>query len=303
MPPRAMDYRTRDLAGYGSNPPTVEWPGGARIAINLVVNYEEGGEPCVLHGDPYCLTAGKYGVVDAPEGVRDLNIESEFEYGSRVGVWRMLRMFREHDVRASFLVVGKALESNPAVARAIGEGGHEPMDHGYRWGYLANLYSMSREEERAFLRKEIEVCQRLVGERPLGHFVGQATLQTRELLLEEGYLYDSNFVAADLPVFVDVKGKKFLLIPYGRTLNDERQRFALGEEYFRYGKEVFDRLYREGARTPKMMTASLHSRICGTPGFAAAVERFIAYAKSFPGVWFARRDEIARVWIKQFGNQ
>jgi allantoinase len=298
-----MDYRARDLAGYGARPPKVEWPGGARLAVNVVVNYEEGGEPCVLHGDPSCLTAGRDGITQAPEGVRDLNIESEFEYGSRVGVWRMLRVLREYDIRASFLVVGKALESNPDVARAIGDGGHEPMDHGYRWGYLANLYSMSREQERGFIRKEIEVCRRLVGERPVGHFVSQATLQTRELLVEEGYLYDSDFVASDLPVFVNVKGRTLLLVPYGRTLNDAQERFALGEEYFAYGKEVFDRLYKEGADTPKMMTASLHSRICGTPGFAAAVERFIGYARSFPDVWFARRDEIAKVWIKQFGDR
>jgi peptidoglycan/xylan/chitin deacetylase (PgdA/CDA1 family) len=297
------DYTARDLVGYGAHPPRVEWPGGARIAINVVVNYEEGGEPCVLHGDPYCLTAGRDGIVQGPQGIRDLNIESEFDYGARVGVWRMLRVFRDYDIRASFLVVGKALESNPEVARAIGTGGHEPIDHGYRWSYLANLYAMSREQEREFLRKEIEVCQRLIGQRPVGHFVGQASLQTRELLLEEGYLYDSNFVASDLPMFVDVKGRRLLLVPYGRTLNDAQERFALGEEYFRYGKEVFDRLYKEGAKTPKMMTVSLHSRICGTPGFAAAVARFIGYAKSFSCVWFARRDEIARVWLAQFGDR
>lgn len=298
-----MDYRARDLVGYGPNPPKVEWPGGARIAINVVVNYEEGGEPCVIHGDPYGLNAGRDNVPQGPKGIRDLNVESEFDYGARVGVWRMLRAFKTYDIRASFLVVGRALESNPVVARAIGEAGHEPMDHAYRWAFMGNLAAMSREEERAFLRKEIEVCERLIGSRPVGHFVGSATLQTRELLIEEGYLYDSNYVASDLPVFVNVNGKKWLLVPYGRTLNDAQERFALGEEYLRYGKEAFDRLYKEGATTPKMLTVSLHSRVCGTPGFAAAVERLIGYMRSFPGVWFARRDEIAKVWLAQFGNR
>jgi len=298
-----MDYEARDLVGYGSNPPKVEWPGGARIAINVVVNYEEGGEPSVIHGDPYCLNAGRDNIPQGPPGIRDLNVESEFDYGARVGVWRMLRVFKSHDIRVSFLVVGKALESNPEVAKAIGTAGHEPMDHGYRWANMENLPAMTREEEREFLRKEIEVCERLIGHRPVGHFVGNATLQTRELLIEEGYLYDSNFVAADLPVFVNVKGTKWLLVPYGRTLNDAQERFALGEQYFRYGKEAFDRLYKEGARTPKMLTVSLHSRICGTPGFAAAVERLLGYMRSFSGVWFARRDEIAKVWLKQFGDK
>lgn len=156
------------------------------------------------------------------------------------------------------------------------------------------------------IRKNIETIRRLVGERPLGQFIGGATLQTRELLLEEGYLYDSNYTGGDLPIFVNVKGRKALLVPYSRVLNDGRfwreNGFILGEQYLRYGKEMFDRLYEESAHTPKMMTVALHDRLCGQPGRAAAVEELIGYIKGHPGVWFARRDEIAKVWIEQFGG-
>ena len=299
------DYRARDLVGYGDEPPKVTWPGGARLAVNVVVNYEAGGEPCVVFGDPRCETAG-IGSVRGEPGVRDLILESFFEYGSRVGVWRYLEIFENHQIQASFLVVGHALEMNPEVAKAIGEAGHEPMDHGYRWGYAGSLTGRAREDERAMIRKNIETIRRLVGERPVGQFIGGATLQTRELLLEEGYLYDSNYTGGDLPIFVNVNGKKALLVPYSRVLNDGRfwreNGFILGEQYLRYGKEMFDRLYQESALTPKMMTVALHDRLCGQPGRAAAVEELIGYIKGHPGVWFARRDEIAKVWIEQFSG-
>ncbi|MSQ71701.1 MAG: allantoinase [Betaproteobacteria bacterium] len=300
------DYRARDLVGYGDHPPKVEWPGGARLAVNVVVNYEAGGEPCVDFGDPRCETRG-IGSVWGEPGVRDLILESFFEYGSRVGVWRYLDIFDEFEIKASFLAVGQALEMNPEVAKAIGEAGHEPVDHGYRWGYAGSLRGLSREQERALIRKNVETLRRLVGERPVGQFIGDATLQTRELLLEEGFLYDSNYTAGDLPIFVNVKGKKALLVPYSRTLNDGRfwrvNGFVLGEQYLRYGKEMFDRLYEESATTPKMMTIALHDRVCSQPGRAAAVAGLISYIKGHPGVWFARRDEIAKVWIEQFGSE
>ena len=298
------DHRERNLVGYSDNPPKVEWPNRARLAVNIVVNHEEGGEACLLHGDDACETIG-IDSFSAPMGVRDLDIESSFEYGSRVAFWRLLDIFSEHEIKVTLLSVGRALEMNPEAARAITGNGHEPMDHGYIWGRWGDLNGKSREEERAMHLRCIEAFERTTGQRPLGHFVGTATLQTRELLMELGYSYDSNWIGGDIPMFVRVNGRPWLLIPYTSNLNDGRYFRSVGYvepgQFLREARATFDRLYKESAKMPKMMTISLHVRISGLPGRANTVERFISYARSFPGVWFARRDEIAKVWWEQFG--
>ena len=302
--PTLRDFQNRDFIGYADEPPKVEWPHGARLAVNVVVNYEEGGEACVLHGDEACETIG-IDSASAPMGVRDLDIESTYEYGSRVGFWRLLDIFTEYEIRMSWLCVGKALEMNPEAARAITANGHEAMDHGYRWGRMWNLDGKSREEEREMHLRSITAIKRATGQKPASQFIRSATLQTRELLPELGYLYDSNWAAGDLPMFVGVKGKPWLLVPYNRTVNDGRYWRSNGyvepNQFLRNAKATFDRLYKESARVPGMMTLPLHARISGLPGRANAVSKFLAHARSFPGVWFTRRDEIAKVWWEQFG--
>ena len=298
------DYMERDMVGYSGSPPKVEWPGQALLAVNIVVNHEEGGEACVLHGDDACETIG-IDSISAPMGVRDLDIEGSFEYGSRVAFWRLLDIFSEHDIKVTFLSVGRALEMNPQAATAITANGHEHMDHGYIWGRWGNLNGKTREEERAMHLRSIAAFERITGQRPAGQFIGTATLQTRELLMELGYLYDSNWIGGDIPTFVSVQGKPCLLVPYTFNLNDGRYFRSIGYvepgQFFREAKATFDQLYKESAKVPKMMTMSLHVRVSGLPARANAVDRFIAYARSFPRVWFARRDEIAKVWWEQFG--
>ena len=291
----------RDYVGYGPNPDPIEWPNGARIAISLVVNYEEGAEYSLLDGDPAQETNSEV-PSPVPSGERDLANESFFEYGSRVGVWRIMDILDEREVPATFFVCALALERNPHVGPEIVRRGHDILGHGYRW---EESYKMDRETEREAMQKAIASIERTTGQRPLGWYVRYGpSVNTRELVVEEGgFVYDSNAYNDDLPYYVDVHGTKWLVVPYSLETNDTR--FWRGgmnqpDDFYDTLRYSFDRLYREGATHPKMMSVGLHCRIIGRPSRAVALEKFIDYAKSHDDVWFARRIDIANWWRERY---
>jgi allantoinase len=291
----------RDFVGYGKHPPKVAWPGNARIAVSLVVNFEEGAERTPLYGDAVVVT-GEGNVVN--ERRRDVQGESVFEYGSRIGVWRLLDLFDAYEVKTTFFACGMALENNPVAAREITVRGHEPVAHGYRY---APMYTFTREGEREQIRRAIEAFERTTGQRPLAWYSSGHSEHTRELVVEEGgFLYDCESYAEDLPYFVLVHGRKWLVVPYSLDTNDMKFRLAPGyaqpDDFFANLRSAFDCLYDEGATHPKMMTVGLHARLSGRPARIEAVEEFIRYARSFSGVWFARRIEIARWWLEHYGD-
>jgi allantoinase len=296
----AEDAPARDFIGYGRRPPSITWPGGARIAVSLVVNYEEGGERSILDGDG---TAEGFGELryPMPDGARDLAAESNFEYGSRVGVWRLLDVFAKHDVHTTFFAAGRALERNPELGPCLRELGHEPCSHGYRW---AEHFRMSEIEERLEIRAAVAAIERCVGERPVGWYCRYGpSARTRRLLVEEGgFVYDSDAYNDELPYYTRVLGRPWLVVPYAADTNDAGYMNALGfgtpERFYEYLVASFDRLYEEGERIPRLMSVGLHCRISGRPGRATAIDRFISYTRQFDRVWYARRDEIARFWLK-----
>jgi putative urate catabolism protein len=292
----------RDLVGYGAHPPHPQWPEGARLALSIVLNYEEGGEACVLHGDP----ASEAYLHEVPGlaplvGERNLTVESIYEYGARAGFWRILRLFRERDLTLTVYAVGMALERNPAAGRAMVDAGFEVASHGWRW---IDYQHVPEDEERAHLKLAIAAIERATGSRPVGWYTGRNSPQTRRLVVEEGgFLYDSDSYADDLPYWVEVSGQPHLVIPY--TLDNNDMKFAInngfnhGEEFFQYLRDAFAFLYQEGAARPKMMSVGLHCRLVGRPGRAAALARFLDYARSHERVWITTRAEIARHWRKQ----
>ena len=291
----------RDFVGYGRNPPLVRWPDDARIAVNFAVNYEEGAERSVPDGDAVPDTGESRYRMD---GHRDLANETNFEYGSRVGVWRLMDIFAAHDVKTTFLACALALERNPGLARELTARGHEPCSHGYRWD---EHFRMTPAEERESIRKAVASIERTTGQRPLGWYCRYSSSdQTRALLAEEGgFVYDSDAYNDDWPYFLTVDGKRCLVVPYSMDSNDGRYWSAPGlfspNHFLDYLKLTFDRLYEEGGTHPRMMSVGLHCRISGRPARATAIDRFIRYAKGFPKVWFARRIDIAQVWLQQFG--
>ncbi|MED5408169.1 MAG: allantoinase PuuE [Pseudomonadota bacterium] len=292
------DY-PRDLVGYGPVVPPVNWPGGARLALQFVLNYEEGGENCVLHGDS-ASEAFLSEIVGAQAwpGQRHMSMESTYEYGSRVGVWRLLDLFERKSIPITLFGVAMALERNPQVAEAVMKAGHEICSHGYRW---IDYRDVPDEIEREHLHKAIEIIQRLTGERPLGWYTGRTSENTRRLVVEEGgFLYDADDYNDDLPFWTQVQGTDHLVVPYTLDANDMRfatpQGFNSGEQFLGYLRDAFDTLYEEGARTPRMMSVGLHCRLAGRPGRIRAVEKFIDHALGHEGVWFCRRIDIARHW-------
>jgi len=292
------DY-PRDLVGYGPEVPPVNWPGGARLALQFVLNYEEGGENCILQGDS-ASEAFLSEIVGAQAwpGQRHMSMESIYEYGSRVGVWRLLDLFERKSVPITLFGVAMALERNPQVAEAVMKAGHEICSHGYRW---IDYRDVPDEIEREHLHKAIEIIQRLTGERPLGWYTGRTSENTRRLVVEEGgFLYDADDYNDDLPFWTQVQGTDHLVVPYTLDANDMRfatpQGFNSGEQFLGYLRDAFDTLYEEGARTPRMMSVGLHCRLAGRPGRIRAVEKFIDHALGHEGVWFCRRIDIARHW-------
>ena len=294
---------SRDFIGYGENPPDIVWPNKARIAISVVVNYEEGSEYSLLDGDTHHETNNEV-PSPVPLDQRDLFNESFFEYGSRVGVWRLLNLFERYGVQTTFYCCAVALERNPEVARAIVERGHEVCGHGYRW---QEYHSMDRDSELDSIRRTVESLERTTGVRPVGWFTRYGpSLNTRELVAgEQGFIYDSLSMNDDLPYFVRVNEAPWLVIPYSFETNDAR--FWRGglvsvNDFFEYLKDTFDCLYEEGQSSPKMMSVGLHCRITGRPARSRAVQRFLEYASGFPDVWFARRDEIASHWLSNYNG-
>jgi len=293
----------RDFIGYGENPPNIVWPNKAKIAISVVVNYEEGSEYSLLDGDTHHETNNEV-PSPVPLNQRDLFNESFFEYGSRVGVWRLLNLFERYGVKTTFYCCAVALERNPEVARAIVERGHEVCGHGYRW---QEYHSMDRDSELDSIRRTVESLERTTGVRPVGWFTRYGpSLNTRELVAgEEGFIYDSCSMNDDLPYFVRVNEVPWLVVPYSFETNDAR--FWRGglvsvNDFFEYLKDTFDCLYEEGQSFPKMMSVGLHCRITGRPARSRAVQRFLEYASGFPDVWFARRDEIASHWLSNYNG-
>ena len=297
-----MSTTPRDFVGYGEHYPQIGWPNGARIAVSMVVNFEEGSERTPLNDDPVAESKGE--AFQVPPGQRNLVQESYFDYGSRVGFWRLLDIMDRYEVKATFFCCGMALEMNPEAAREITARGHEPASHGYRWGGRS---FETLDDERQEIRRAVQAIEETTGQRPLGWFGVSSTGDTRRLLAEEGgFVYDCDSYAEDLPYFVEVKGKKWLVIPYGLITNDGFFRYSPGysepDDFFHQLKEAFDCLYAEGASHPQMMSVGLHMRVSGRPGRANAVEDFLRYAKSFPDVWFARRIDIARWWLEHYGH-
>ena len=293
----------RDFIGYGENPPNIVWPNKAKIAISVVVNYEEGSEYSLLDGDTHHETNNEV-PSPVPLNQRDLFNESFFEYGSRVGVWRLLNLFERYGVKTTFYCCAVALERNPEVARAIVERGHEVCGHGYRW---QEYHSMDRDSELDSIRRTVESLERTTGVRPVGWFTRYGpSLNTRELVAgEEGFIYERCSLNDDLPYFVRVNEVPWLVVPYSFETNDAR--FWRGglvsvNDFFEYLKDTFDCLYEEGQSYPKMMSVGLHCRITGRPARSRAVQRFLEYASGFPDVWFARRDEIASHWLSNYNG-
>ena len=289
----------RDLVGYGAAPPPAQWPGKARLALNFVLNYEEGGENSVLHGDP-ASEAFLSEIVGAQpvEGARHMSMESLYEYGSRAGVWRILGLFRRHRMPLTVYGVAMAMERNPAAVEAFLKEGHEIASHGWRW---INYQHVPIDEEREHMRRAIEIHRRLTGERPLGWYTGRTSPNTRRLVVEDGgFVYDADDYSDDLPWYDRRYGKAQLIVPYTLDANDMRfdtpQGFNSGEQFFRYLKDSFDTLYAEGARAPRMMSVGLHCRLAGRPGRIASLEKFLKYVAKKPRVWIARRIDIARHW-------
>ncbi|MGP1385746.1 MAG: allantoinase PuuE [Thainema sp.] len=292
------DY-PRDLIGYGQHPPDPKWPGAARLAVQFVINYEEGGENCILHGDPASETFLSESVGAQPlYGVRNLNMESMYEYGSRAGFWRLHRLFTSRNLPVTVYAVAMALERNPAVAAAMVAAGWEIASHGYRW---IDYQFVAPEIERSHIQTAIEIHTRVTGSRPLGFYQGRVSPNTRRLVVEEGgFLYDADSYCDDLPYWVHDYGQPHLVIPYTLDVNDMRfatyQGFNCGDQFFTYLKDAFDVLYAEGETAPKMMSVGLHCRLVGHPGRAAALARFLDYVQQHEQVWVCRRVDIARHW-------
>jgi allantoinase len=290
----------RDLIGYGRHPPDPRWPNGARIAVSIVLNYEEGGESCILHGDTQSESVLTDVGGDPLPNARNLNVESNFEYGSRVGFWEIMRVVGERQIDATVYAVGMALERNPDAAVAIAESGLEVACHGYRW---IDYQDVTEPVERADIRRNIEVITRLIGRRPLGWYTGRPGPNTRRLVVEAGgFLYDSDAYNDDIPYWIDVAGHSHLVIPYTFDTNDSRlQRggdFATGEDYFVYCRDAFDWLYRSGCEgRPRLMSIGLHGRIIGRPGRIGALARLLDHIQHHDGVWLCNRMSVARHWI------
>ncbi len=291
----------RDLAGYAGQPPQAAWPGGAKIAVQFVVNYEEGGENSVLHGDAGAETflSDMVGAAPVP-GQRHMAMESLYEYGARAGFWRLHRLFTERQVPITVYAVAMALERNPAAVGAMMEAGWEIASHGYRW----MDYQFAPEAlEREHMARAIEIHTRLTGSRPLGWYQGRTSPNTARLVVEEGgFLYDADSYADDLPYYDTRFGRPQLIVPYTLDANDMKfvalNGFTTGDQFYHYLRDSFDVLYAEGeAGSPKMMSVGLHCRIVGKPARLKGLQLFLDHVQAHEGVWLPRRVDIARHWL------
>jgi len=301
------DSYPRDLIGYGRTPPHAHWPGKAKIAVQFVLNYEEGGENCVLHGDAGSeqFLSELFNPASYPD--RHLSMESVYEYGSRVGVWRILREFERRGLPLTVFGVSMALERHPELTAAFKELGHEIACHGWRWIHYQNLDEAT---EREHMRIGMEIIERLTGERALGWYTGRDSPNTRRLVADYGgFLYDSDYYGDDLPFWTQVtktdgSTASQLIVPYTLDTNDMRfslpQGFSQGEDFFTYLRDAFDVLYAEGDEAPKMLSVGMHCRLLGRPGRMRALQRFLDHIESHDRVWVCRRVDVARHWHTHF---
>ncbi len=289
----------RDLVGYGRTPPHAQWPGGARIAVQFVINYEEGGENCILHGDPASEAfLSEIVGAEAWPAQRHMNMESIYEYGSRAGFWRLWRMFTERRLPVTVYAVAHAMMRNPDNVAAMNEAGWEIASHGLKWIDYRNFPA---EDERAHIEEAIRIHTEVSGRRPLGFYQGRTSVHTVDLAMaEQGFVYLADSYADDLPYWLQGSHGPQLVVPYTLDANDMRfatsQGFNSGDQFYTYLKDSFDLLYAEGADRPRMMSVGLHCRLAGRPGRAAALARFLDYVQGHERVWVATRLDIARHW-------
>ncbi len=293
------DY-PRDLVGYGRHPPDPAWPDGARIALQFVINYEEGGENSILHGDPASEAfLSEIVGAEAWPGERHPNMESIYEYGSRAGFWRLWRLFTGRGLPVTVYGVATALQRNPEAVAAMREADWEIASHGLKW---IEYRGMPEAEERQQMAEAIRIHQQVTGERPLGWYSGRCSVNTLNLVMEDGgFLYSSDSYADDLPYWVEGPKSPHLIVPYSLDSNDMRfatsQGFNSGDQFFAYLRDSFDTLYAEGREgAAKMLSVGLHCRLVGRPGRAAALARFLDHVAGHDKVWVARRIDIARHW-------
>jgi allantoinase len=297
------DY-PRDLIGYGRRPPQADWPGGARIAVQFVLNYEEGGENCVLHGDAGSEQFLSEIIGAAAYPARHLSMESIYEYGSRVGAWRILDEFRRRGLPLTVFGVAMAMQRNPEFVQACLQDGHEIASHGWRWIHYQN---MEAAQEREHLQRAIQIQRELTGAAPLGWYTGRDSPNTRRLVVEQGgFVYDSDYYGDELPFWTvvplaDGSRRPHLVVPYTLDTNDMRfatpQGFNTATQFFDYLRDSFDVLYAEGADTPRMLSVGMHCRLLGRPGRFIALQRFLDHIAAHENVWVCRRIDIARHWI------
>jgi putative urate catabolism protein len=308
----------RDLIGYGRTPPHAQWPGGARVALQFVLNYEEGGENCVLHGDRASETFLSEIIGAQAFEMRHMSMESIYEYGSRAGLWRLLRLFEERNLPLTVFGVAMALQRNPDAVAAFRQLGHEIACHGLRW---ISYQQIDEATERAHMAEAVQIIQELTGSAPQGWYTGRDSPNTRKLVVEHGgFAYDADYYGDDLPFWqpvelTDAEGRRrvkpHLIVPYALDTNDMRfasmQGFNSGPQFFDYLKDAFDQLYLEGDRDglnrPKMLSIGLHCRLAGRPSRAAALARFLDYVQSHHKVWITRRIDIANHWINTYPHQ
>ena len=299
MSPVDRDY-PRDLVGYGRKLPHAQWPGGARIALQISLAYEAGGEASILHGD-----SGSEGMLTdigfpAVAGQRSIHVEGSFDYGSRRGIWRLLQMFEDRGIRVGVLAVVMGLVRNPEVARAMVAAGHEIVSHGWRW---IDYQDVPEEVEREHIRLAVEGIERERGEQPVGWMTGRPGPNTRRLVVEEGgFLYDRDALDDEVPYWVEVSGKPHLVIPYSYETNDNRfnenSGFNTADDFFQYMRDAFDVLYAEGADEPKIMSLGIHDRLVGRPAKSLGLARFLDHVLRHDKVWICTGEEIARRWMK-----
>ena len=298
------EKNNRDMVGYGYNDFKVVWPNNARLAVQIVLNYEEGAENCVLNGDKQSEVFLSEIIGAQPIKGRHINMESLYEYGSRRGFWRIHKLFQEKKIPITIFGVGMALEKNPEICKAIKNSDYEVASHGWRWIDYQNI---KKSEEKKHMKLAIQAHKKIFGERPQGWYTGRCSPNTRDLVFEDGgFLYDSDSYSDDLPYWEVRNKKKQLIIPYTLDNNDMRfatnQGFNTGDHFFTYLKDSFDALYEEGKTNPKMMSVGLHCRLIGKPGRIQSLKRFLDYITKHEDVWICKRIDIAKHWIKNYSK-
>ena len=293
---------SRDLIGYGKKGKKISWPNNAKLALQIVLNYEEGGENSVLNGDQFSETFLSEIIGAKAIKGRHISMESIYEYGSKVGFWRLDRLFKEKKIPVTIFGVGLALDQNPEVCEAIKKGDYEVAAHGYRWIDYQNI---KKSVEKKHMHQAIKTIKNIFGSRPLGWYTGRCSPNTRDLVFDDGgFLYDSDSYSDDLPYWENRGKKRQLIIPYTLDNNDMRfatnQGFNTGDHFYNYLKDSFDALYEEGKTNPKMMSVGLHCRIIGRPGRIQSLRRFLDYVLKFDDIWICKRMDIAKHWIKNY---